>query len=362
MIVDAVSIDPDKIRKAPGGGIIVEGRIGRSGIQEYRRPDGTLARVYRPEAEVLAADFKGSPLTVGHPPGGVTPRNFKDVSVGHTNDRSTVQRFDGQVYPVHGLQVNDQATIERILSGELTELSCCYDADQDPTPGVADGQPYDLVFRNLVPNHIAFGGDDFARAGRKANLLVADGATEETVLMSVSKLDRRVSDSADPPAPDRDSLVAEIAVLKAETARLAKVADDAKSALDAAEGARAAAEALAAQAPQQIADGISAGLAFRETARKVLGPEYVFDGKADELVKGDIRAAKIAKLVEVDASLQVADSASEEWIDGALAFAAKAARPHDYNTSQVADGSTSAATDMTAFLAKRSADLFKGTK
>jgi len=364
MIVDAVTIDPARIRKAPGGGIVIDGRVGRSGIQEYKAPDGRTVKVLRPVEEVLAADFDGAPLTVGHPPGGVTPANFAEVSKGHTKARVGVEKVRGQVYPVHALQVNDRATIERVMSGELAELSCCYDATQDPTPGVADGEAYDLVFRALIPNHIALGPAGFARAGRDAKLLVADGATEETVLMSAQILPTRIADNGETKGDTHTlvtDLIGEVAKLRTELATAVQAADSVKDELETTRGKLVAAEAAVAKVPTQIADGVREGIAFRESARAVLGAEYVFDGKDEAAIKSDVRDAKVKELAALDDSIQVADSASDEWLEGALVSARKFAKPHDFNGSKPrVEDSNPAAGDFAAHVRTLSTKAFRG--
>ena len=313
-------------RPSPGGGILVDGRIGRSGVQTYRRPDGSVLRVLRPRAEVLAADFDGSPLTIRHPAAGVTPENYQSVSVGHARSRVRIDDVQGKVFPVHALQINAKAAIEGIADGSLAELSCCYDVEADPTPGIADGEEYDLVFRKLQPNHIALGPAGWSRAGRDAKLLIADS---EDVLVS-DTINEGIEDMAEISTPtDRDQLVAEITTLKAENARLQGVADSATKELETARGSLAAAQSQLDEVPQRIADGIERGVA---------------------------RVQKLEQARKALPNLQIADSASDEYLDGVLAAAPKG---HDYNAdtkkTQVAD-------DLQTHIRAKSAEVFVGSK
>lgn len=176
-----------------------------------------------------------------------------------------------------------------------------------------------------------------------------------------------ISDSGDTSPQDRDALVAQVATLKAENKRLTKVADDAKTALDAAEGARTAADAAVAKLPELVADGVSKGIALRESARVVLGAEYVFDGKTPEQIAADVRSGKVAKLKELDPKLVVADSATDVWVDAYLEAAEKysvsdsSEQVHDFNEgptqAPVADGG---AVDFQAHVRAISAKRFKG--
>lgn len=366
MIVDSVTIDPSKIRTAPGGGILIEGRIGRSGVQEYRTGDARTVRVLRPREEVEAADFEGSPLTVGHPPGGVTPATYQRLTVGTARSRSRTDTLRGQIYPVYHLQVNDQATIEKVQSGELSELSCCYRAQRIATPGTTeDGESYDLVFRGLQPNHIALGPAGFARAGRDARLLVADGESAEELLMS----DLLVADSGAAPAPagtvppsDRDALVAQVATLTAELSAAKAVADSAATELSAAKAERDAAQAELAKLDAKIADGVAAAVAFRDSARKVLGMDFAFDDKTDDEVKAAVRDAKITRIKELDSEF-AADGVDDTYLDAYLAAASKLTKPTDHNRpppgsngGSVEDGDL----DIQAHIRAVSAKAFRG--
>ena len=65
--------------------------------------------------------------------------------------------------------------IAAIEDGSCRELSLSYFYDPDPTPGVWNGQPYDIVMRNIRGNHLAL--VETGRAGPA--VAVADAAPEE---------------------------------------------------------------------------------------------------------------------------------------------------------------------------------------
>ena len=61
--------------------------VARTGVYEYRNPDGTIRREYRPADEVFASDalnsFRGKPITVLHPKKGkITAANAFGTAIG----------------------------------------------------------------------------------------------------------------------------------------------------------------------------------------------------------------------------------------------------------------------------------------
>lgn len=162
--------------------------VARTGVYEYRNPDGTIRREYRPADEVFASDalnsFRGKPITVLHPKKGkITAANAFGTAIGSILS-------DG--YPKDEKYVACDIVIfapDKI--GKRRELSLGYRCDCEETPGVApDGQPYDAIQRNIRINHLAV--VPLARAGMKARLN-CDGdeiiESEETQNMSKFKID-----------------------------------------------------------------------------------------------------------------------------------------------------------------------------
>lgn len=320
MIVDTARLGT--ARDAPGGGVYVPARIGRSGVQVYRRPDGSTVRAWRPADEVRAADFSGAPLTVGHPPEGVSAENWRQVAVGAVRQHLGTERVGRDEFVRADLHVADAAAIAD-LGTKLVECSCCYGCAKDWTPGLTpDGESYDVVFRALTPNHVALGGPGFARAGREARL-IADGENEMDVFLS-----DLVADSAETPAPaaapaapapsDRDQLVADAAVLREENTRLTAELDAAR---DKVKQLQAQVEGL----PKAVADGVAAELALRTRVAPILGAEYAFDGKSS-------REIKVDAVKKLSPEKEIADSVTEAYLDAYL-DAAGELKVHDHNES-----------------------------
>jgi hypothetical protein len=358
VIIDTARLGTAKA--APGGGVVVPARIGRSGVQLYRRPDGSPVRAYRPPDEVRVADYAGAPVTVGHPDGGVSPATWRQHAVGVVRAQdSATERRGAHDFVRAALQISDADAIGR-LGTELVECSCAYTASKDWTAGVTpEGDAYDVIFRGLVPNHVALGPVGFARAGREARL-IADGETDMDRLSNDTLI---ADDGAAPlpgaPAPppaatgttDRDRLVADAAILREENARLTKE-------LETERGARAAAETKAAEAaktldglPKAIADGVTAELAFRQAIAPRLPKDYAFEGKAP-------RQVKIDAIRHGNPKAEIADDVSDAWLDGFLANGSPVVE-HDHNSTHgpaapVADGANE------SIYRKRSREAFAG--
>ena len=123
--------------------------VGRTGILEYRNPDGSTRREYRPPEEAFNADslnsLQGKPITMGHH--GMV-----------TSDNSNIIQPIGTVLSP-GRQDNNNIVADIViyqLPTEARELSCGYNLDLEETPGVTpDGQPYDAIQRHIRYNHVA---------------------------------------------------------------------------------------------------------------------------------------------------------------------------------------------------------------
>jgi hypothetical protein len=325
VIVDTVRLGTAK--PAPGGGVVVPARIGRSGVQIYRRPDGQIVRAYRPADEVRIADYSGAPVTVGHPPEGINPQNWKTHAVGTVRAQPGTERLGRHEFARAELQVSDADTIAK-LGTALQECSCAYTCTKDWTPGVtADGEQYDVVFRGLDPNHVALGPAGFARAGREARL-IADGEDP----MKDDLRSELIADSADAPAKppastgDRDKLIADAAVLREENTRLTAELEATKGKLAAAETARTELQTKVDGLPKAIADGVTAELAFRQSVATRLPKDYSFDGKTP-------REIKVDAIKHLNPKAVVADDASDAWLDGFLEASTSAPAEHDHNAT-----------------------------
>jgi hypothetical protein len=161
------------------GWMDVEGVLTKTGVFTYVNPDGSLRREARIPEEVFAPASLASaaqvPVTDDHPPtrypgkphlnGLLDASNARDYAVGSAAE----PRRDGEDKLVGKLRVTDGPTASKMTAGKVA-LSCGYTCVSDRTPGVFEGQPYDLIQRNIRYNHVAL--VDVGRAGPEARVRV----------------------------------------------------------------------------------------------------------------------------------------------------------------------------------------------
>ncbi len=123
--------------------------IGRTGILQYQKEDGTNRFEYRPPEEAFNADslasLKGKPITIGHK-GFVDAKNAAEI------------KPVGTVLS-EGQQDGDSIRAEIViynLDTTARELSCGYTLDLEETAGTTpNGEHYDAIQRNIRYNHVA---------------------------------------------------------------------------------------------------------------------------------------------------------------------------------------------------------------
>lgn len=236
----------------------------RSGIFEYRDPKtGTVTREYRPDSEVFSPAhmqaIQGKPVTAGHK-GIITASNAKEFTIGAIVGMPRQDNKD-LVAPVM-VYVTDP-----IEKDGHTELSLGYDIELDETPGEFEGQRYDAVQRNLVPNHLAI--VKRGRAGTaRLNLDAADDADDQTEVvvkpkeflnMKKVRLDNGLEYDAAP----------EVEVY------IGKLLADVKNAVDAKDAQQARADAAEAKVTGLTADVAKAKIEGEQNARARLELEAV---------------------------------------------------------------------------------------
>lgn len=342
---DTAGIEASSVERTPQGGLRIPARLTRTGVLEYRLTDGTMRREYRPADEVFRdysmRTLEDAPVTHLHPlEGRITVDNHSLLSKGHVRDI----RADGD-FVVATVVAQDSVVVGLVEQRSLVELSCGYDADLDATPGVTpDGDPYDVVQRNIRYNHVALLPEGHGRAGPDVRLrLDAAGhqlppnLTEET--MAVTKTNPTTTetrnDAAGDPAGEVPALTPEtIAQLNqlmalipllpmltklaeggaaAAAASETSVEDAAGEAQKPAEGGQAPAggqppaqggqpQPAANQDPEKL---IQDSIEIREQARPILGADYSFSGKRNRQIMLDA-------VTRVDSKLAPAAGASDE--------------------------------------------------
>lgn len=154
-----------KFERTSVGGIRVPARLTRTGILEYRLPNGKVRRELRTPEEVFRADslktLVGATVTdLEHHRGLLDPETWKDATLGHADNI----RADGK-FVVADLNINDADAVRQVENRELHDISCGYQCRLDFTPGIYEGQPYDAIQRDIRYNHVAVLPPGKGRAG-----------------------------------------------------------------------------------------------------------------------------------------------------------------------------------------------------
>ena len=321
----------EKYELTPEGYLRVWASIARTGIQHYTDADGSIRKEFRPESEVASpeslASFAGKAITMEHPPALLDSENTKSYQVGFTG--SEVVYDDGFVRAV--MTVTDQEVIDKVMRGDVREVSAGYRVSYDPTPGVTDsGEHYDGIQTGISGNHVAIVRR--GRAGPQVKLhldrqdaadpslfsleenqtmsakVVFDGAefeVSESVALAITKEREDAKMSYEDMKMKYDQLVKEA---KDMEGKMASMEEDMKKKEDSSDGR--------ADALQEQVDGLTAELeeakkvnvdsivadrlALIEKAKPVLDAEYAFAGKADREVMVDAIKAVRGDSVELD--------------------------------------------------------------
>lgn len=295
----------DRAQRTGAGGARIPASIARTGVQTYTDGQGRTIREYRPPEEVFKAESLATlasiPITVGHPPSGVTPSNYRQVSVGHVSDAPPTRSADGghEWINVVGV-ISDGETLRKIDAGELAEVSMGYLANVVPQKGIApNGEHYDAIQTGIIFNHKALLPPRHARAGSGAKLRL-DGNQEPT--MTVRHDDNTTPALSPKQLVKVDGIDVEkgsdthISLLERSIAAEKKRADDAATALTAAQTLVGEQKAKLDAAETKLAGLdvnklVAEELAFRQTMLpalpKVDGKPYDFTGKTRDQVRAD---------------------------------------------------------------------------
>lgn len=164
-------------RKTGDGYLLAHAKAARAGVQTYagfevKRPDLSVVHVMRPESEVFDRTsintYGSKPITLGHPPQGVTAETWRQFAVGHVGEG--VVR-DGEFVGIP-LMLSDAAAIRELEAG-TKELSVGYTCDLSWEAGSANGVTWDAVQRGIRVNHVALVPK--GRAGAECRIADAAG-------------------------------------------------------------------------------------------------------------------------------------------------------------------------------------------
>lgn len=265
---------------------------------KYKKKDGSIIRELRRPEEVFKpeslATLKGIPITNNHPVDLVTPENAKELSVGFTSE--DVEIIDEKFLKAIAT-ITDAQTIADIESGK-NEVSCGYLADLDETPGIWEGQEYDIEQKNIIYNHAAI--VDIGRAGPEVRLrldsdavLLSDDDEEpnKETFMKVKIGDQEFEMSEEAGKAVTDMMSAHADALKAKADEAATVGEEKKVAEEKVEETQTQLDTVQAKL-----DSATEELKMRKDSAD-MGPE-----KIQEEVNKRIKVLGVAKHIIKDSA------------------------------------------------------------
>ena len=154
------------------------------------KPD-SIYKVYRPAEELKKAviSSNGIPIQLDH------HADFADAPAKETRVGSTgTDGIFNAPYLQNSLHIQDADAIKRINDGSMRELSLGYRYTPEKKSGVFNGEPYDLIMRDISCNHLALVEE--GRAGHDVLVKDSKSTLNEVKNMSdkVEKIELALAD------------------------------------------------------------------------------------------------------------------------------------------------------------------------
>lgn len=357
MAVQRFDVSDLASKKMDNGWMRCDAVLTRTGVFEYKNPDGTVRREYRPPEEVFHKDatesFEQVPVTIDHPPVRLDSRSTKIYAKGSVSKI----RQDGDRLGATAL-ITDEEAIQAVMSGKKA-LSCGYTVELEEVPGVTpSGERYDAVQRKIRGNHVAIVSK--ARAGESATLRLDSAGgqtTQEPKKMKTLKLDGLSFEVEDNLYAIFEKRENELAIAKSEITKQTARADKAEEDL---------VEASKTSSKDEVSKAVTARLELVRSAEKVLPVNHGL--KLDSMDDLEIKKAVVIKISPAakdkiekgDAAYVQArfDSILEEdgKPSGGLSLVRGAAQRMDTSP----DGELDVADAARAAMMKRNAEMGKG--
>jgi uncharacterized protein len=272
-------------------------RVTRTGVYNYRNPDGTSRRELRHPDDVFNLDslntLKMIPITEGHPAISklVTAETAKSVTIGYTGESF---RPDGK-FVIMPIVITDKAGVEAVNNGK-DELSLGYEVELDEELGNYDGMEYDFRQRNIKYNHLAIvkrgrAGPDVRLNTDEAeeireNIQPNQPSQQRSKNMAKLRLDtgceyevpQEVIAAFDTAKKNSDTLQTNLDQANTDAEKLRADADTAK------ESAKKLQERIDGLS-QEITKAVAARIELERTANGLLSKEVKVDGMTDDEIR-----------------------------------------------------------------------------
>lgn len=288
---DKMLITDSMLKKDSAGFLTVTAPITRPGVFPYQRADGNVQMEAKLPEDVFSNlaiySARAKPVTDGHPNEAVTVHNISRYQKGMTHTDSRIEDY----MLVVSMTITDADLMDRIFSGEQSEISIGFMSDIVEQRGTYQGEEYGYVQRNIEINHVAIvdqgrAGPKVAiradsdawqidnESGGKTNMPVykIDGKDYEVDTVVKARLDHlelqvQVNDQK---AKDYDTLKG---TYDAQTIAL----EQAKTDLDAAKQAQMSAD--------ELDQKVEARVILIAGAKPLLGDSFDFKGKSEREIK-----------------------------------------------------------------------------
>jgi hypothetical protein len=339
---DVGSLRPKK--KMADGRLRCDAYIARSGVLEYRLPNGKIQREFVPEEELFDPNsmetIKGAILTEDHPAIGlVDSKTARDLQRGIVGENI---RRDG-VHLAGTIYVTDAELIEKMESRQKIDVSPGYTCDIEWKSGKdpKTGERYDCIQRNRRYNHTAI--VEFGRAGSArvrmdaAQQLVHqeknmgkpqkkdDKERDQALLSTASKISSLETKLTEAEAR-ADAAEGRVAALETEVERLRKPDPDADkleevtAELEKEKRRADVAERGLATMERRIRDGVKRRVDLERSAREALGEE---DSRGqpirlDDLTDREIMAVVVERIEGKSIETERSDDYARARFDAAI--------------------------------------------
>jgi hypothetical protein len=308
----------DKVERLANGALRIDAIPTKSGVFVYHDSQGQEVREWRPPAEVHKADslrsLRDAPVTLLHPPGLVTPENWKQYSIGHVSGDPIVTESG----PRASVIVSDAKAIAG-LGTDIKECSCGYELWVEDSAGTTpEGERYDKIQRDITYNHLALGPEGWGRQGASVSLRLDSAGNQvsdrgEQTMQKITIVFDGKTYTVDAGSQEHTDLLNKVAARQAEYDTLVRSNKELTAKVDAFKGECDALKKEAVElktkldaAPALAREQATARLKLEGEATEVLGKDFKADGKDDNAVRVEI-IAKFDPDFKFDAKTHSAD-------------------------------------------------------
>jgi hypothetical protein len=166
LIINPYSFDAYTVERDSQGRAIVNAKIMKAGRLKYKTADGKVwyGNISLDELKKAVPTASHKPVTIKHPPGLVTPKDFKKYQEGFSTDGYEIKEIDGEQWLTGPVILASEKAIQT-AEDEKLGVSPGYNRKAVPT-----GVENEFDFVDIDINHIAIGCDNPRAKGASISL------------------------------------------------------------------------------------------------------------------------------------------------------------------------------------------------